>query len=256
MSAKLEIKNKVPRSVSSQATSDTVDTGFLAQCRGIDVSLNSREHSPEARVGLELSVNGTGKGQKKGKSKQDSPVSLGETSETSSVKPTKAKKKQEVVKVQCQAARSDKKRCTRIATKDSNMCYWHVEHLTYGIYAEEPTVKKGKKQSPGAKGEKSKVAVADAKEVTTVEAESAPTTEGQQPSEPPKPKTRGRKRKQAIDPRFNDPAYITMWPEICDGICVLVDRYDNVYTYGTEPVTFLGVKLLTGKIDRTANPRV
>jgi DNA polymerase beta len=55
----------------------TIDTGLLAQCRGtdkgvgttpdsrragspaLDVSLNSREHSPEARVGLELSVNGT-----------------------------------------------------------------------------------------------------------------------------------------------------------------------------------------------------
>ena len=32
----------------------TIDTGLLAQCRGTDVSLNSRP----PRVGLELSVNG------------------------------------------------------------------------------------------------------------------------------------------------------------------------------------------------------
>jgi hypothetical protein len=148
-------------------------------------------------------------------------------------------------KTQCIACRADKKRCTRITSKDSELCYWHVDHLKYGIYTESP--KKDKKKG-GKRTNKSAS--------TDGTAASAPPAnpDGQQP-DPPKPKTRGRKRKQAIDPRFNDLAYITMWPEICDGTCVMVDRNDNVYTYGTDPVTFLGVKLLTGKIDKTASPR-
>lgn len=212
MSTKLEIKNRAPRSVSSQATGDT------------------------------------SKGKKNGKSKQDSS-GLNEANETPIVKPVKAKSKKTVVRVQCHAARSDKKRCTRIATKDSNLCYWHVEHLTYGMFSEEPTGKKPNRRQGADKTETKKA-------TTQVNVGETDSTECPEPIEPPKPKTRGRKRKQAIDPRFNDPAYITMWPEICDGICVLVDRYDNVYTYGTDPVTFLGVKLLTGKIDRNAGPRI
>lgn len=148
-------------------------------------------------------------------------------------------------KSQCIACRADKKRCTRITAKDSELCYWHVDHLKYGIYSEitKPAAKKASKKAD--------------KKTTAVDSSAGPAVASQdvQLSEPPKPKTRGRKRKQAIDPRFNDPAYITMWPEICDGTCVMVDRNDNVYTYGTEPVTFLGVKLLTGKIDKTASPR-
>jgi hypothetical protein len=151
-------------------------------------------------------------------------------------------------KSQCIACRADKKRCTRITAKDSELCYWHVDHLKYGIYSE--TVKPAAKKT-GKKGDK-KATTGDASAAIIITGPVNP--DGQQP-DPPKPKTRGRKRKQAIDPRFNDPAYITMWPEICDGTCVMVDRNDNVYTYGTDPVTFLGVKLLTGKIDKTASPR-
>ncbi len=149
-------------------------------------------------------------------------------------------------KSQCIACRADKKRCTRITSKDSELCYWHVDHLKYGIYTES------------AKKEKKKGGKRTAKSASTdgTAASSAPPANpDEQPFEPPKPKTRGRKRKQAIDPRFNDPVYITMWPEICEGTCVMVDRNDNVYSYGTNPVTFLGVKLLTGKIDKTASPR-
>ena len=193
-------------------------------------------------------VTNTTKGKKKSKSENAIP---GETEAT-------PLEKTPVVKVQCHAARADKKRCTRITTKDAKLCYWHVEHLTYGMYVTEPAGKKGKKQGPNTNSGKSVVATKNAKtsDAAVDTPCEQPVTDGQQPSEPPKPKTRGRKRKQAIDPRFNDPAYITMWPEICDGICVLVDRHDNVYTYGSDPVTFLGIKLLTGKIDRNAGPRL
>ena len=176
------------------------------------------------------------------------PPNKGASSQSS--KPNKKASAQSVeTKTQCIACRADKKRCTRITAKDSDLCYWHVDHLKYGIYSE--TVKPAAKKA-GKKADKK----ATTANMATV---AGPTTtsagqDGQQP-EPPKPKTRGRKRKQAIDPRFNDPAYITMWPEICDGTCVMVDRNGNVYSYGTEPVTFLGVKLLTGKIDKTASPR-
>jgi len=150
-------------------------------------------------------------------------------------------------KPQCIACRADKKRCTRVSAKDSELCYWHVDHLKYGIYSETTkaaTKKAGKKAGKPAPTENAVVSPA---------AVEAPNPDGQQL--PPKPKTRGRKRKQAIDLRFNDPAYITMWPEICEGTCVLVDRNDNVYSYGTEPITFIGIKLLTGKIDKSSNPR-
>lgn len=152
-------------------------------------------------------------------------------------------------KLQCIACRADKKRCTRVTAKDSNLCYWHVDHLKYGIYSEtaKPAAKKA-----GKKTDK-KATTGDASTLATVTtATDQVNPDGQQP----KPKTRGRKRKQAIDPRFNDTAYITMWPEICEGTCVMVDRNNNVYSYGTVgTVTFLGVKLLTGKIDKTASPR-
>lgn len=157
------------------------------------------------------------------------------------------------VKVQCTATRADKKQCTRQSTKDSKLCYWHIDHLKYGIYV--PETKPKEQRSKSGKSVTNK----QVNNVTALDNNIVVESSQQLPTgEPPKPKTRGRKRKQAIDPRFNDSAYITMWPEICEGICVLVDRNDNVYSYATvdtDPITFLGVKLLTGKIDRTANPR-
>jgi hypothetical protein len=196
MPVKLEIKNKVPRPVSSQANQGKGKSNVVKE----DTGKAAHDTVPEK-------------------------------------------------KPQCKAARADKKRCTRVTTQDSELCYWHIgHHEKYGMYVEEPVVKKGKKSASArpAAAKKSKLGETTASEQPVIEG---------QPVEPPKPKTRGRKRKQAIDPRFNDPAYITMWPEICDGICVMVDRNDNVYTYGTDPVTFLGVKLLTGKINRNADPR-
>ena len=64
-------------------------------------------------------------------------------------------------------------------------------------------------------------------------------------------KKRGRKRKIALDPKYFNKDYITMWPEICMGQKVLVDRYDNVYSYDLENPRWLGVKSVFGKIDNT-----
>lgn len=71
--------------------------------------------------------------------------------------------------------------------------------------------------------------------------------------QPPQPvqKKRGRKRKIALDAKYFDNTYITMWPEICMGQKVLVDRYDNVYSYDLNTPTWLGVKNVYGKIEKT-----
>lgn len=62
-------------------------------------------------------------------------------------------------------------------------------------------------------------------------------------------KKRGRKRKIPIDAKYTNPDYIVMWPEICMAQKVLVDRYDNVYTYDLNCPQWLGVKTVFGKID-------
>lgn len=62
-------------------------------------------------------------------------------------------------------------------------------------------------------------------------------------------KKRGRKRKIPINIKYNDPEYVVMWPEICMAQRVLVDKYDNVYTYDMENPMWLGVKTVYGKID-------
>lgn len=64
-------------------------------------------------------------------------------------------------------------------------------------------------------------------------------------------KKRGRKRKIPIDEKYNNPEYVVMWPEICMTQKVLVDRYDNVYTYDLNSPIWLGVKTVFGKIDNT-----
>ena len=62
-------------------------------------------------------------------------------------------------------------------------------------------------------------------------------------------KKRGRKRKIPIDAKYTNTDYIVMWPEICMAQKVLVDRYDNVYTYDLNSPLWLGVKTAFGKID-------
>jgi hypothetical protein len=64
-------------------------------------------------------------------------------------------------------------------------------------------------------------------------------------------KKRGRKRKIPIDEKYTNPEYIVMWPEICMAQKVLIDRYDNVYTYDLNSPQWLGVKTVYGKIDNT-----
>ena len=66
-------------------------------------------------------------------------------------------------------------------------------------------------------------------------------------------KKRGRKRKIPINAKYNDPDYIVMWPEICMAQKVLVDKFDNVYTYDLERPIWLGVKTVYGKMDNTTH---
>jgi hypothetical protein len=66
-------------------------------------------------------------------------------------------------------------------------------------------------------------------------------------------KKRGRKRKIPIDIKYTNTDYIVMWPEICMAQKVLVDRYDNVYTYDLNSPLWLGVKTAFGKIDNVTH---
>lgn len=66
-------------------------------------------------------------------------------------------------------------------------------------------------------------------------------------------KKRGRKRKIPINIKYNDPDYIVMWPEICMAQKVLVDKFDNVYTFDLENPVWIGVKTVYGKIDNTTH---
>ena len=66
-------------------------------------------------------------------------------------------------------------------------------------------------------------------------------------------KKRGRKRKIPIDAKYTNTDYIVMWPEICMAQKVLVDRYDNVYTYDLNSPLWLGVKTAFGKIDNVTH---
>lgn len=75
-------------------------------------------------------------------------------------------------------------------------------------------------------------------------------------AEPAPVKKRGRKRKIALDKKYTDNAYITMWPEICMGQKILIDRHDNVYTYDLETPRWLGIKTVDGRIDTTQAPRI
>jgi hypothetical protein len=67
-------------------------------------------------------------------------------------------------------------------------------------------------------------------------------------------KRRGRKRKIALDPKYYDPTFICVWPEICMGMKILIDRYDNVYTYDLERPVWIGIKQLDGTIVKTTEP--
>ena len=161
-------------------------------------------------------------------------IKLNSKSKSKNIKPVSSHED----KPQCTACRSDKRRCTRFTLVGSEFCYWHIKDTKYGIYIEPDKPASTTKSSQ----KKTKSEPPQEQAVTP-------------PVDPPKPKTRGRKRKQEIDPRFTDPGYITMWPEICDGVCVLVDRNDNVYSFNTDQPEYLGVKMLAGKIDKSAAPR-
>ena len=63
-------------------------------------------------------------------------------------------------------------------------------------------------------------------------------------------KKRGRRRKYEISDKFYNNEFITVWPEIIDGMKLLVDNEDNVYTFDMENPEYLGVKTLECKIKR------
>ena len=69
------------------------------------------------------------------------------------------------------------------------------------------------------------------------------------PIPPPKEKAkRGRKRKIEFNKKQFDPNYITLWEDIIDGKRLLVDSFNNVYSYDTEKPVYLGTKTLDSKI--------
>jgi hypothetical protein len=70
------------------------------------------------------------------------------------------------------------------------------------------------------------------------------------------PKKRGRRRKLPIDPKFGNNDYIIMWPIICEDQRYLTDRYENIYTNDQAHPVFVGVREVSGKINRIIPPKV
>lgn len=141
--------------------------------------------------------------------------------------------------IQCVAKRADGERCTRNVKGTLEFCMAHATKCIYGRYVmEDGTI------NPG---------IVPSNTVTV------PTIIQPIPAIPPvpiTPKKRGRRRKQPIDPRFEDNSYAILWPEICEGNKVLMDRFDNIYTYEPLSPLFIGIRLLNGIIDKTALPRI
>jgi len=69
------------------------------------------------------------------------------------------------------------------------------------------------------------------------------------------PKKRGRRRKLPIDSRFGNNDYIIMWPIICEDQRFLTDRYDNIYSNEPARPVFIGIREISGKINRLAVPK-
>jgi hypothetical protein len=69
------------------------------------------------------------------------------------------------------------------------------------------------------------------------------------------PKKRGRRRKLPIDPRFGNNDYIIMWPIICEDQRFLTDRYENIYSNDPARPVFIGVREVSGHLNRSAAPK-
>lgn len=72
---------------------------------------------------------------------------------------------------------------------------------------------------------------------------------------PAAPKKRGRRRKLPIDPRFGNNDYIIMWPIICEDQRFLTDRYENIYSNDPAHPVFIGVREVSGQLNRLALPK-
>jgi hypothetical protein len=70
------------------------------------------------------------------------------------------------------------------------------------------------------------------------------------------PKKRGRRRKLPIDPRFGNDDYIIMWPIICEDQRYLTDRNDNIYSNEPTRPVFIGIREVSGKINRSGPPKI
>jgi len=73
---------------------------------------------------------------------------------------------------------------------------------------------------------------------------------------PTAPKKRGRRRKLPIDPRFGNDDYIIMWPIICEDQRYLTDRNDNIYSNDPARPVFIGIREVSGKINRSGPPKI
>lgn len=60
---------------------------------------------------------------------------------------------------------------------------------------------------------------------------------------------RGRKRKVEFDPRQYDNEYVTLWEDIINGVKVLLDSNNNIYTYDFNAPRYLGKKMIDTNID-------
>jgi hypothetical protein len=64
-------------------------------------------------------------------------------------------------------------------------------------------------------------------------------------------KKRGRKRKTFIHAKLTDSRYTVLWDEIYNGDRILVDKYNNAFSYDLTAPKYLGLFTLDGKIDFT-----
>lgn len=175
----------------------------------------------------------------------------------------------EILEVACMARRSDGKQCTKPkhTRADSNTEYCNV-HQTRRVYGrideplpkgiplrstKKPTSdmlaprKVGNKKKSGKPSRPSNILRLGENTATTSKTKSGNAEQKRVP------KKRGRKRKHPVDPKFNDPAYVVMWPEIISGQKCLVDRYDRVFTYNPKAPIFLGKKTVDNQLLPTLN---
>lgn len=180
-----------------------------------------------------------------------------------------------IIKVACMARRSDGQQCTKHkhtrVDPDTDYCNVHHKAQAYGridgiipegirfrtrrtpynILNTQSNHTKNKKKNINKPKSKSKPNPKSKSTLHPTNPNTHPKRKSRNNSPIPTttiPKKRGRKRKHPIDPRFNDPTFITMWPDIISGEKRLVDRHDNVYTYNPSAPQLLGIKTVDNQL--------